>query len=104
MYLHVFLRRPNVDPIPAGDVRDERLASFNERRKEAPLDRPSGVLGYPIEGVRFEHVYAGINRVAGNFIRLRLFEESLNIATGVGFDQPVCAGILDWREYDGRLG
>src|SRR5262245_65103048 len=45
MDLFVLFRSADVDPVAAIDVGHERLAPLDERRKEAALDRPRGVLG-----------------------------------------------------------
>src|SRR6185369_3484644 len=66
MDLLVLFRRADVDPVAAIDVRHERLAPLDERRKEAALDRPRGVLGNAVEGIGLEHVDAGVDRVAGD--------------------------------------
>ena len=104
MDLHVFRRRADVDPVAVVHVGDERLAALDERRKEAALDRPGGVLGNPVERVRLEHVDAGVDRVAGDLVVARLLQEPPDAAVGLGLDEPVGAGILDRHQHDRRLG
>ena len=103
MDLLVLFRRADVDPVTAIDVRHERLAPLDERRKEAALDRPRGVLGDAVEGIGLEHVDARVDRVAGDLVRLRLLEEAQDVALRIGLDQPVGAWVLDRREHDGRF-
>ncbi len=101
--LHVLVRRADVDPVAAIDVGDERLLPLDERRKKAALDRPRGVLRNAIEGVGFEDVDAGVDRVAGDVLGLRLFEKTFDAAVRVGFDEAVGGRIRHRREHDGRL-
>ena len=61
-------------------------------------------IGDAIERVRLEHVDAGIDRVAGDLVGLRLLQKSLDVAGRVGLDEPVRRGIVDRRQHDGRLG
>ena len=49
--------------------------------------------GNAVEGVRLEHVDAGVDRVAGDLVGLRLLEEAADVALGVGFDQAVRCGL-----------
>ena len=80
VHLHVLLRRADVDPVVAVDRREERLAALDERRKEAALDRPGDVRGNAVECLGLEHVDAGVDRVAGDLLGLRLFEKAQDVA------------------------
>ena len=103
MHLQVLRRRADVDPVSVVDVGDEGFAALDQRREEAALDRPRRVFRNAIERVRLEHVDAGVDRVAGDFILARLFQEALDVALRVGLDQAVGARVLDRRQHDGRL-
>ena len=59
--------------------------------------------GNAIERRRLQHVDAGVDRVAGDFVGLRLFQKPEDVARRVGFHQPVRAGILHRRQHDRRL-
>src|SRR3984893_5187801 len=50
--LSVFLRRADIDPVAAIHKGHEGLVTLDERRKEAALDRPRGVLGNAMQRVR----------------------------------------------------
>ncbi len=101
--LAVFLRRADVDPVAAIDVRDERLAVGDERREIAALDRKRRLGGNPVERLGLEHVDAGVDRVAADLVRRRLFEKRADVALRVGFDEPVGRRIFDRRQHDRRL-
>jgi hypothetical protein len=75
VHLLVLLRRADVDPVAVVHVGDERLAPLDERREVAALDRPGRVLRDAVEGLGLEHVDAGVDRVAGDLVGLRLLEE-----------------------------
>ena len=100
VHLGVFLGRADVDPVAAIDVGDEGLAAFDQRREEAALDRPRRVAGNAIEGVGLEDVNAGVDRVAGDLVGLRLLEEAADVAVRIGLDQSV--GATDCRPASGR--
>ena len=102
--LHVFLRGPDVDPVAAIDVGEERFAALDERREIAALDRVGHVLGNAIEGPRLEHVDAGVDRVAGDLVGARLLEEALHGAVGRRLDQAVGGRVVHRREDDRRQG
>src|SRR2546425_517918 len=85
MDLHVLIGRADVDPVAPVDVGHKRFSAFDERRKEAALDRPRHVLRDAIEGVGFEDVDARVDRVARDLVRLGLFEKPFDVAALVGF-------------------
>src|SRR5262249_5866034 len=100
VHLHVLLGRADVDPVPAIDEGNEGFLPLDERGKEAALDRPGHVFRYAIERVRLEHVNAGVDRVAGDLVGVRLLEKPYDVAVRIGFNQTVRARILDRREDD----
>src|SRR5688572_2508925 len=104
VYLHVLLRRADVDPVAAIDVGDEAFAAFDQRWEVGAFDRVRHVLGNPIEGVGLEHVDAGVDRVAGDLIGTRLFEEPPDPAIRFAFDETVGGGVIDRRQHNRRLG
>src|SRR5215831_6184346 len=104
MDLQVLGRGADVDPVAVVDVGHERLAALDQRREITALDRPRRVLRDAIEGVGLEHVDAGVDRVAGDLVFARLFEEAADVAARVGLDQPVGARVLDRGQHDGRFG
>ncbi len=104
MDLGVLLRRADVDPVALVDVGDERLAALDQRREVAALDRVGRVLRDAIEGLRLEDVDAGVDVVGGDLVGLRLLEEALHGAVGVGLDQAVGGRVVDRRQHDRRLG
>src|SRR5258708_5648675 len=103
MDVHVLARGPDVDRVAVVDVRDERFTALDERRKEAPLDRPRGVLRDPVERVGLEDVDAGVNRVARDLVVSRLLEEPPDVAVAVCLDQAVGSRVVDGREHDRGL-
>ena len=100
MDFQVLGRRADVDPVAVVHVGDEGLAALDQRREVAPLDRPGGVLGDAVEGLRLEHVNAGVDRIARDFVLTRLLEETAHVLVLVGFDQPVGARVVHRRQHD----
>src|SRR5262245_35454224 len=80
MHLLILLRRADVNPVAAIHVRDERFVPIDERREKTALDRPRHVFWDAIERVGFEHVDPRVDRVAGNFVGVRLFEKTPYVA------------------------
>src|SRR4029077_15974737 len=97
------LGRADVDPVAPIDVRDERLAPLDERRKEAPLDGPGHVLRNAVERFGLEDVDAGVDRVARDLVGVRLLEKPHDVAVRIRFDEPVRARVLDRRQNDRRF-
>ena len=60
--------------------------------------------GNAVERIGLEHVDAGVDRIAGDLVRLGLFEESLNVARRVGFHEAVGRRVVDRRQDDRRPG
>src|SRR4030095_6922223 len=100
VHLHVLLRRADIDPITPVYVGDERLAALDQRGKEAALDRPGSVFRNSIERLWLEHVDSRVDRVAGDLVRFRLFEKTLDVAAVVGLDEAVRRWVVDWSQND----
>ena len=83
-------------------MRDKCFAAFDERGKKLrSIDQ-----GHPwdaIERVRLEDIDSGIDRVAGDLVRVGLLQKPLDVALSVGFHQPVGARVFDRRQDDGGL-
>ena len=89
MDLAVFLRRPDVDPVPAMDVGAHEIAAGEECGEESALDRV--VLGGrdEVEHARLEDVDAGVDRVGRDLARVGLLEETADPAACIRLHEPV---------------
>src|SRR3989442_14627697 len=98
MYFQILLRRAYVDPVFAENERQNGFLMFEQRWEQTALEGVRLSLWHVLQNTRLQNVDAGVDGVAGDLIRPRLFDESLNPAIGAGFDESVSRRIFHWRK------
>src|SRR5215831_6861269 len=96
VHFQVFLRCAYIDPVISGYKRQDRFLMFKQRGKQATFKGVGLTFRHVLQNRRLENVDTGVDRVAGNLIGSRLFDESLNPSVWIRFNEPVSGGVLNW--------
>ena len=99
-----FSGRPDIDPVAAVDVGDERIAALDQRREILPLDRPVRTGRDPVERLGFQDINTSVDRVAGDLIGAWLLEKTPHITGFTCLYQAVCRRVLHGRQHDRGSG
>ena len=104
MNFEIFLRRADIDPVLVEHERHNRLFMLQQRGKQTALEGIRLAFRHVFQHGRFKDIDAGVDRIAGDFVGSGFFDESLNPALRVRFDQTIGRRIFDRGQDDGGNG
>src|SRR2546425_11161383 len=94
MRLEIPVRCADIHPVgPLWNVREERLAVFEQLGEQTVLERIVLALRYEVEHPRLQHVSSGVNIVGRDLVRFGLLEETPDAPVGFSFYQAIRAWV-----------